>query len=129
MKAITRYDPRLGWKFSTYATWWIRQAVSRHLGFERNIRIPDGVIARLRKMARAEAELAQHLGREKLTIQEVADHMELPPQKILELRVIRFDTLSLDEQLTDRDGEETNTTRADLTTDGLPPPRSRVSPT
>ena len=119
IKAIRRYDFRRRYKFSTYATWWIRQSVSRNLGNERNIRLPDGITALLRKMGRAEADLAQQLGRETITADEIAAQMEVSPARVRELRHIRLDTQSLNEQLTDRDGEGSNTTRADLVSDGL----------
>ena len=114
IKAIYRYDYRRGYKFSTYATWWIRQAVSRNLGNERNIRLPDGVSADLRKMARIEAMLAQKYGTENISPADIALEMDQPVDKILELRKLKADTQSLDEHITDRDGEQSATTRADL---------------
>ena len=120
VKAIERYDYRRGYKFSTYATWWIRQSVSRNLGNERNIRLPDGVSALLRKMARVEGQLSQQLGTESIDEESIATEMDLSADKIRELRQIRNDTQSLDEQLTARDGEESSTTRGDLITDHRP---------
>ena len=120
VKAIERYDYRRGYKFSTYATWWIRQSVSRNLGNERNIRLPDGVSAMLRKMARVEGHLSQQLGTESIDDESIANEMDVSADKIRELRKIRADTQSLDEQLTARDGEESSTTRGDLLTDRKP---------
>ena len=120
VKAIRRYDYRRGYKFSTYATWWIKQSVSRNLGNERNIRLPDAVSALLRKMARVEGQLAQSLGRESIEPDEVAAEMDISADKVRDLRQIRNDTQSLDEQLTNRDGEKSSTTRGDLLTDRRP---------
>ena len=120
VKAIRRYDYRRGYKFSTYATWWIKQSVSRNLGNERNIRLPDGVSALLRKMARVEGQLAQSLGRESIGADEIADEMDISADKVRDLRQIRTETQSLDEQLTNRDGEKSSTTRGDLLTDRRP---------
>ena len=89
MKAVERYDWRLGHRFSTYATWWIRQSVTRALADQgRTIRVPAQVVDTINRMARIERQLTQKLGRPP-TVDEVAEAMELKPEKIEHLRASR----------------------------------------
>ena len=86
MKAVERYDWRLGHRFSTYATWWIRQSVTRALADQgRTIRVPAQVVDTINRMSRIERQLTQKLGRAP-TIEELADEMELKPEKVEHLK-------------------------------------------
>ena len=95
MKAVERYDWRLGHRFSTYATWWIRQSVTRALADQgRTIRVPAQVVDTINRMARIDRQLTQKLGRAP-TVDEVAAEMELTPEKIEHLRRVAQEPVSL----------------------------------
>jgi RNA polymerase primary sigma factor len=95
MKAVERYDWRLGHRFSTYATWWIRQAVTRALADQgRTIRVPAQVVDTINRMARIERQLTQKLNREP-TVAEIAEQMEIKPAKVEELRRVSQEPVSL----------------------------------
>jgi RNA polymerase primary sigma factor len=95
MKAVERYDWRLGHRFSTYATWWIRQAVTRALADQaRTIRVPAQVVDTINRMVRTERQLAQRLNRQP-TIEELAAEMELKPEKIEDLKRVSQEPVSL----------------------------------
>jgi RNA polymerase primary sigma factor len=95
MKAVDRYDWRLGHRFSTYATWWIRQSVTRALADQgRTIRVPAQVVDTLNRMARTERQLSQKLGRTP-TIEELAVEMELKPEKVEHLKRVAQEPVSL----------------------------------
>jgi RNA polymerase primary sigma factor len=95
MKAVERYDWRLGHRFSTYATWWIRQSVTRALADQaRTIRVPAQVVDTINRMARTERQLAQKLGRA-ATIEELAVAMELKPEKVEHLKRVSQEPVSL----------------------------------
>jgi RNA polymerase primary sigma factor len=95
MKAVERYDWRLGHRFSTYATWWIRQAVTRALADQgRTIRVPAQVVDTINRMARVERQLSQKLNRAP-TIEELAEQMELRPEKVEELKRVSQEPVSL----------------------------------
>jgi RNA polymerase primary sigma factor len=95
MKAVERYDWRLGHRFSTYATWWIRQAVTRALADQaRTIRVPAQVVDTINRMARMERQLAQELHRPP-TVEEIAKVMELKPEKVEELKRVSQEPVSL----------------------------------
>jgi RNA polymerase primary sigma factor len=113
MKAVDKYEYKRGFKFSTYATWWIRQAVSRAITDQaRTIRVPVHIAEKLNKLHLASRQLVQKIGKEP-TLEEISGHMGMSPEEVLKILIIARTPVSLETPI----GQEGNTYLTDFIED------------